>query len=610
MVHEALPSVKCSSCGQPVPLANLGDHTCPPLPPSNLQKQPMFQKHAPTLIPQRLHSLVARSDTRSFSEKHSEDSEVERVLSLLTPSRDPFQRLLPDKSSMATPKTPNVPFPKNSPPTSLPLDRLLPGASTPPPPDRVSTPVRDPIPPALQRTRVPSNASRAAPSSPARVTFSTQLESTSHPVPRRPSPLSSARRDNPPPPPTQQPLAPPRSPFTDRASSNAAHLSTIHPRPSFERAHTTSTVAATRPSLDKFPPFLDEFRPALDARWPSIDSQNPSMEQNSSSPPNVHFARPPRTAAAPFPSSAPVLPLPVSARQPPPPPLSLVYSRAHVMDREIDTKIGGEAGMAGVGRRGFVLAASRSPHQPAHVTALGDGHRVNVPRYLDTNDTLSLVMRAAMTPPPLSPNSVQTPSPVSPRPASPGNNTHINGRHPNPPSSHGAILQRSSVPASNDKVLPLQFSPSDVRIASPSRSPSPIPNPFERRLSSETITQSPLPGASLPLPLFDILKSDLGNESDDESVYTTHTDLRRDENEPSSPSAGSDVGLAYAQDSDDDTPVVTPLDIRKSSLKGGMNKIKFPTSASSGGRLPSRQTSTTSLRSVMSFSDAFPWSSC
>ena len=71
------------------------------------------------------------------------------------------------------------------------------------------------------------------------------------------------------------------------------------------------------------------------------------------------------------------------------------------MDKEIDTKIGGEAGMAGVGRRGFaaaaraaMFAASRPPtHQPVHVTTLGDSHRVNVPQYLNTNATFSHVMR-------------------------------------------------------------------------------------------------------------------------------------------------------------------------------------------------------------------------
>ena len=387
MAHEALPTVKCSSCGQPVALDDLGDHVCLPLPlppPSllALQKPPISPKSAATtLLPQRLQSLVARSPHRSSFEKPSAE--------VLAPSRDPFQR----ESNTATPKTTNVPFPKNSPPpSSLSLDRdrhQLPAA--PPPPERVSTPLRDPIPPALQRIRIPSNAGRIVPISPARAAFPVPFgEPPTHPVPRRSTPLSSARRDNP----TQQPPAPPRSPFTDRAPSSVMPPSSIYPRPSFERTRTPSTVSTSRPSLDKSPPSLDKLRPSLDTRRPSPDSQHPL-----SVPPSAPFSRPPKVAVPapspgtiPFPSSAPVFAPPVSARQPPPPPLSLAYSHAHPMDREIDTKIGGEAGMAGVGRRGFAAAAraamfvaSRSPsRQPAHLTTLGDSHRANVPQYLDT----------------------------------------------------------------------------------------------------------------------------------------------------------------------------------------------------------------------------------
>lgn len=164
------------------------------------------------------------------------------------------------------------------------------------------------------------------------------------------------------------------------------------------------------------------------------------------------------------------------------------------------------------------------------------------------------------------------------------------------------MFQQSPVPASNDKAISLSFSPSGVRIASPSRSPSPIPNPFERRLSGETITQSPMPGPHLPLPLLDVLKPELDpeNESDDESVYTTHSDSKKDENVPSSPSADSDVGLAYECDSDDDTPVVMPLDVRKSAVNEGTNKVKFPTAATPDRRQPSRQLSAASLRSAIS----------
>jgi len=383
--HEALPTVKCSSCGQPVPLANLGDHVCPPSPPHLLS-----QKSAPTLQPQRLPSPATSGAPPHTPSSEKLPKEGEPVLS---PSRDPFQRQSPDKSIMTTPKPTNF--------LSLDRDRSkLPGA--PPPPGRVPTPQRDGIPPALQRVRFTSNTNRIPPVSPVQAAFPIQFrESATHPPSGRPTPLSLARRDNPP------PLASPRSPFTDRESSNATPPSSIRPRPSFERAPTSSTVSTSRPSVDKYRPSVDKLHPSLDARRPSPDPQHTSTERNPPVPPGAPFARPPGQpvpspgpGTIPFPSSAPILPPPVSARQPPPPPLSFAHSRHRVLDNEIDTKIGGEAGMAGVGRRGFaaaaraaMYAASRSPsRQPAHVIP-GNGHRTNVPQYLDTNATFGHVMR-------------------------------------------------------------------------------------------------------------------------------------------------------------------------------------------------------------------------
>lgn len=65
-------------------------------------------------------------------------------------------------------------------------------------------------------------------------------------------------------------------------------------------------------------------------------------------------------------------------------------------DIEIDTKIGGEAGMAGVGRRGFAAAARAAmfAQNVGHPPFLGgppnmnsvqgmDGRRANAPKFLD-----------------------------------------------------------------------------------------------------------------------------------------------------------------------------------------------------------------------------------
>lgn len=354
----------------------------------------MSQKFAATLLPHRLQPLVARSDTpphRSSSEKPS--GAGERV------SRDPFQSLPPNKTNMAIPKTTNVPLPRTSPRS---FDRESPDTRIPPlPPERVSTSLRAAIPPALQRGRTPSSASRLTPISPARVQFT---ESAGHTAPARPTALASARRDNLSP--THQPLTPPPSSSTNNVSSNAMLPSSIHHRPSFERA--PSTVSTSRPSFHKSRPSLDKLRPSLDARGPSLDSHHPLTGQNPSAPPGAPFAKPSRPAApalapgtVPSLSSASVMQLPMSARQPPPPSIASPYPHG-MGGREFDTKIGGEAGMAGVGRRGFAAAAraamfvaSRPPsHQPAHVMTLGDGHRTNVPQYLDTSvTTFGHVMR-------------------------------------------------------------------------------------------------------------------------------------------------------------------------------------------------------------------------
>lgn len=82
-------------------------------------------------------------------------------------------------------------------------------------------------------------------------------------------------------------------------------------------------------------------------------------------------------------------------QQPSTPVGGLMSPQGHV---EIDTKTGGEAGMAGVGRRGFAAAARaamfasqmgaygspQSEHPPFHLQGPGlDGRRANAPRFLD-----------------------------------------------------------------------------------------------------------------------------------------------------------------------------------------------------------------------------------
>lgn len=252
--------------------------------------------------------------------------------------------------------------------------------------------------------------------------------------------------------------------------------------------------------------------------------------------------------------------------------------------------------MAGVGRRGFaavtraaMVAASHPctiPSQHRNASLMVDGRRANAPKYLDLNTTMNHVMRAAMTPP-LSPNSGYSHSPVSPHPSSPlsplPSAATTTGQFlkalPTPPRDKAGVQFFSSSP--NQELAPLSSSPADIHIVTPSRSPSPISNPFSRHLSGETVNQSPFAAIPVRLPFLDDFDEGPVNhsrdDSDDESVYTTHTAEpgrgHRGDTEPMSPSTNSEVGLAYADDSDNDTPVVLPLDIRKSNE---VSEVRFP----------------------------------
>ncbi|KIL00904.1 hypothetical protein PAXRUDRAFT_128696 [Paxillus rubicundulus Ve08.2h10] len=691
-ISQVLPAVKCSSCCQPVPLLDLGDHVCPPQPPPpsllSLQRPPMSQKSATSLLPQRFHNLVSRSGSplSKTPPLDTPPSEAERVPARSPSQLDPFQRLPPNAFDIGAPKATNIALPtgpgpsQTAPPASILINRGNPQVSTVrlptlSAPERVSTPVRKATPPASERVRTPSNAGRPGPMLPIQAAplpnpFS---DTSSHSVVGRPSAPSLVRGDKPSPPSQQQPPW-----FGHRNPSNTAPPPSIQPRPSFERTRTPSANSASRPSLDKPRPSLDASHPIGSLR-PSVDSQRPSMDRSSTSssvvasapvarpPRGTSSAPPPSQGPVPFPSTpAPVLPPPASTRQQPSGPVALPYSPIRDIERGIDTKIGGEAGMAGVGRRGFaavsraaMLVASFPTHHPIPPTISGDGRRANAPQYLDISATMGHVMRGrsfaqsrsldvvanlicfllvwhcvnlhcfshfflstsvslttfhvAATTPPLSPNSGHTSSPVSPFPTSPvslRSTTPTNGQYLNLPSPHEAAYKQSQLPL-NEKGHTLSSSHSGISIASPSDTPSLIPNPFERHLSSETVPCSPTSEVNVRLPFLDILKpeaqNDVGNESDDESVYTTHTsepsDAKKSGATPMSPSADSEVGLAYADDSDGDTPVVMPLDFRKDNADIGTNKVKFPTLPSpdrSRHSGPSRQVSAASLRSTLS----------
>src|ERR1700722_15870435 len=57
---QVLPSVKCSSCGRPVPVDELGEHICPPTPSVPTLPKPYHSPQSATaLLPPRLQNLAA-----------------------------------------------------------------------------------------------------------------------------------------------------------------------------------------------------------------------------------------------------------------------------------------------------------------------------------------------------------------------------------------------------------------------------------------------------------------------------------------------------------------------------------------------------------------------
>ncbi|KAI6166943.1 hypothetical protein EDD17DRAFT_1752278 [Pisolithus thermaeus] len=650
-LSQLLPTVKCSNCSQPVPLTDLSDHVCPPQPPlPPLQRLPTFSNPPSSFLPQRLQNIVSpRANTPP--RRNSLDKE----------SRGPR----PD-SSQRLPPAANV-----SRKDSLPSIATLPQSSSAPyrgnplvPQDRPSTqsppvgPVRNATP-SFRRAAAAANV-HFEPNSPPRRTNTPNAgdQNGSQSVgasPRRPS---LARKESPAPP-QQPPVS--SSVRRDNPLSNPSLPSSLQPRERRRTPSASSSVARPE-AMDRPEPSFDQSRRLnVDASRPS-DHQRPPLDRSAvpaitSRPgPASSSQKPPPASTVPFPTSIPVHPARSPVMQSPasplmPPPRSPVPES----ERYIDTKCGGEAGMAGVGRRGFaavaraaMLAASLpSSHQPQPLISPHEP-RANAPKFLNINPTAPHVAHAmeaflrrfrafisvirlllitlrwfslffwarckclvytslltgqpASTPPPFSPNSGYAPCPASPLPSSPISpaiSTPTSARYPNHP---GPTFEVDNV-TPKQKVHALS-SPSGVRIASPSRTPSPrIPNPFERRLSSETVTQSPMNGFNMHLPLLDMLKRTDGgeNESDDESVYTTHTS---DANGATfSPSADSGTGLAYADESDEDTPVVMPLNLRKSNVNIDTNKVRFPTMSSPGSSrssMPVRKESIASTSSAAS----------
>ena len=269
---QVLPSVKCSSCGKPVPLDDLGDHVCAPQVVPAARRPMHSPNSAAALLPPRLQNLANAP----------------------RPTRSPIPTPTPTPSSRMSPKPQDRPvghFPSALNPAAKP------GAGARTMEDRARSP--------LAR----SDHDRA-------------------PMQGRPIPAQERMR---------APSAPQRDFRPERREMD---------RPMYPQSQSTPTSSPLR----------------------SYVQSNPD--------------RPPQNVIA-APRS--------DNMRPPPPPLTPPIEKA------LDTKIGGEAGMAGVGRRGFQAAAlaamnaayygQPSPPMEYRSPSSMGGRRADAPRYLDIDAT-------------------------------------------------------------------------------------------------------------------------------------------------------------------------------------------------------------------------------
>lgn len=391
-ISQILPTVKCSNCNQPVPIAELGDHICAPPPPAvaTTLKPPPSPTTTASLLPQKFQNLVSlpRSQTppardsqstptrqpsplnpqrvnspgpalqprarapstASSLSTRSGDSRPERVASPLARIGTPDSARLPFPTSSShaeAPRTSSLSIARNS---SRPIDvpsHITREAET----FRVPTPGRD----------TPSTLNAPASRARAPSTASVQSHTSAFPV-RQPAQSNPTL--------LVQPL---------HVGPNAQNLS-VQPRPR----------AATNASMPAPPASPDIIYSTTDYRGGPMNFQ-PTQPTQPTQPMQPMRARAPSVASR-RPSLAPSMMSVMTSASPhtaPPAPGAA---------REIDTESGGEAGMAGVGRRGFAAAARAAVAASTMGHAAGiidhpwssmapmqgmDGRRTNAPRFLD-----------------------------------------------------------------------------------------------------------------------------------------------------------------------------------------------------------------------------------
>ncbi|KAJ3488533.1 hypothetical protein NLJ89_g11607 [Agrocybe chaxingu] len=323
--------------------------------------------------------------------------------------------------------SPNLPKPSITPiaATALLPERLQsrvasPSASSPP---AASSPPRMDFP---QHQRMTSSASSIrlrintrSPNSPTQPTFQmkpsplSRTEPESSPRPRDPGPTSSPLNTRP----------PTGSPFRARTPSNAGstHNTPATARPPISFNRDATPVQITPPPRGTGSPFVNSpiRGPSPTAPLPPPPPQARSPPRNRPPPPGSAFPPPnrgpgfngppgPGPMGLPPRQGMPGIPPPnamgprgmrpppgsisMGPGGPPPPNIRLPPAGSHQSfvppaERGIDTKSGGEAGMAGVGRRGFAAAARAAMFVSPSDRPLGPqpqyNRRPNAPQFLD-----------------------------------------------------------------------------------------------------------------------------------------------------------------------------------------------------------------------------------
>jgi hypothetical protein len=335
-ISQFLPSVKCSDCNQPVPIRELEDHVCavPPVP------SVPTSSSLSSLLPQRLQSLV--SLPRSNSAKLPLSPDTPKNGKYPSPRRSRGFSISSKKARTSPTPTPTpTPTPPVPPGPSITSNSVIPPVQ--PPPRKASrdlfqpsttsgsTPSPIPFPVVSSRTRAPS------------------VTSNNTSVYSRPSLDASRNR-------TPSVASQPRPSIESSRSRNLSTATTSSiGRPSYDslRARTPDNSQLRVPALPS-PSNITVFPGRSDAnRLPQSHYNESSVHHFTSHPPSIPVAYEPSTLSN--------------------------HHQSHRRD-EPDTKIGGEAGMAGVGRRGFQAAARAAL---LTVSSGTDRGRPNAPHLLD-----------------------------------------------------------------------------------------------------------------------------------------------------------------------------------------------------------------------------------